>query len=157
MFSEISVFEVRRLSPQAHEALGLRILVMRRWPQGITKDLVDCWLPDAGPSLTLLRALRDKEISWSVFAAHYEMEQKQLQACKMVTYKQGKKFEEHFHHSPLRQLQILEQIYPQGRIMCWEKEGLPCHRHLLLALLHPESQEIPQCLLPTPSPKGEQS
>ena len=158
MFGEISVFDVRRLSPQAREALGLRVLVMRRWPQGISKDSVDCWLPDAGPSLALLKALRDKDITWETFAVHYWQEQQELHTCKMFTYKQRVRTEEHFAHGPLQQLRQLEQAYPLGKIMCWEGEGKPCHRHLLLAHLHPASeQETNQCLIPILSSSAEPS
>ncbi len=32
---------------------GARILVMRRWPRGISKDQIDEWRKDLGPSMEL--------------------------------------------------------------------------------------------------------
>lgn len=41
---------------------GIRLLVTRWWPRGVTKQSVDNWLPVLAPSATLLRAYRDDDL-----------------------------------------------------------------------------------------------
>jgi uncharacterized protein YeaO (DUF488 family) len=54
---------------------GLRVLVDRRWPPGLSKDLVriDLWLKEAGPSEALRRWCRDSG-RWESFAERYRAE-----------------------------------------------------------------------------------
>ena len=42
---------------------GIRLLVTRWWPRGVTKKSVDNWLPVLAPSTALLRAYLDDELS----------------------------------------------------------------------------------------------
>ena len=51
-----------------------RLLVMRRWPRGISKGAVDQWEPDLGPSNELFHAYRKGEVSWDQFADRYREE-----------------------------------------------------------------------------------
>lgn len=51
-----------------------RLLIMRRWPRGIAKGLVDQWEPDLGPSRGLLEAYRAGDLTWAEFDAAYREE-----------------------------------------------------------------------------------
>jgi uncharacterized protein YeaO (DUF488 family) len=54
------------------EALdGKRILVMRTWPRGISKDTVDVWMKDLGTDKELIKKWKDGKIPWSKFAIEY--------------------------------------------------------------------------------------
>src|SRR2546421_6411676 len=72
---QASVFDVACMHPAEQEALGCRVLVMRIWPRGVPWKHVDLWLPDAGPSLGLLRAYKRGEFGWDTFAVRYTHEQ----------------------------------------------------------------------------------
>ena len=50
---------------------GTRILVMRRWPRGISRDQIDEWRKDLGPSVELLRQWNDGEIDFAEFRERY--------------------------------------------------------------------------------------
>ncbi len=51
-----------------------RLLVMRRWPRGVTKGAVDQWERDLGPSAGLLAAYQGGEVDWEEFARRYRAE-----------------------------------------------------------------------------------
>jgi len=53
---------------------GYRLLVMRLWPRGVRKDVVDAWEKELGPSVELLQAYRAGEITWAEFARRYRSE-----------------------------------------------------------------------------------
>jgi uncharacterized protein YeaO (DUF488 family) len=52
---------------------GHRLLVMRLWPRGIRKELVDEW-DRAGPHPELLADYRSKHIDWPEFERRYVVE-----------------------------------------------------------------------------------
>jgi len=51
---------------------GKRILVMRFWPRGISKERVDVWMKDLGIPKKVIRKWKAGEISWEKFAKEYE-------------------------------------------------------------------------------------
>ena len=51
-----------------------RLLVMRRWPRGVAKGVVDQWERQLGPSDALLTAYREGGMSWDDFATAYREE-----------------------------------------------------------------------------------
>lgn len=53
---------------------GHRLLVMRKWPRGITKGSVDEWIRELGPSEMLLSLWRKGQLRWEEFAARYRGE-----------------------------------------------------------------------------------
>ena len=55
---------------------GLRVLVDRLWPRGLTKDqlAVDFWLKEAAPSPALRRWFGHEPARWRSFAAKYRRE-----------------------------------------------------------------------------------
>jgi uncharacterized protein YeaO (DUF488 family) len=47
---------------------GKRILVMRLWPRGISKDKIDVWMKELGTEKELIKKWKAGKIDWSHFA-----------------------------------------------------------------------------------------
>lgn len=136
---EARIYDVKKMPDQS--VYGLRVLTMRKWPQGFSRKHVDVWLPDAGPSVELLSAYRNNPLSWSwaQFAKNYEYEQKHQQTCRIVRYVNGERVsDEPVSRSPLNVLRELEEAFGTVTVMCWEdtkdQDVKMCHRHLLVAM-----------------------
>ena len=139
MIQEARIYDTRKLSVERQrEQYGLRVLTTRKWLQGISKRDVDIWLPDAGPSLQLLKAWRDSDIymTWARFAGYYEEEQRACKECRPVHYVDGAKVSPvgHVLYSPVRYLARLasEQVVT---VLCWEDTSKCCHRYSLVKLV----------------------
>jgi uncharacterized protein YeaO (DUF488 family) len=67
---------VKRVYDPAAPDDGLRVLVDRLWPRGLSKDRarVDLWLKAIAPSDALRHRVHDGKISWNAFAAAYGRE-----------------------------------------------------------------------------------
>jgi uncharacterized protein YeaO (DUF488 family) len=68
--------KVRRVYEAASDADGLRVLVDRLWPRGLTKEKarIDLWLKDIAPSDALRRRLHADPAQWDAFLADYHRE-----------------------------------------------------------------------------------
>jgi uncharacterized protein YeaO (DUF488 family) len=68
--------QVKRASERPLPADGMRVLVERRWPPGLSKERVaaDLWLRDAAPSDALVRACAKDPSRWSEFLDRYRTE-----------------------------------------------------------------------------------
>jgi uncharacterized protein YeaO (DUF488 family) len=110
---------------------GLRILATRIRGRGLPSSRYDVWMASLGPSEKLLRAVRDKKITWTEFSRRYREElfeggtiDKRNQTIK----NHGQKFT----------LRLLQTLAKKGDITlmchCAENEK-QCHRHLLRKLL----------------------
>jgi uncharacterized protein YeaO (DUF488 family) len=90
---------------------GKRILVMKLWPRGISKDKVDLWMKDLGTDRELIRKWKDGKISWDRFAAEYR---KSLRGKEDL-------------------LTNLAEESKAGTItlLCTDKDASRCHRSLL--------------------------
>jgi hypothetical protein len=129
-----------------------RILVMRTWPRGIARKEIDIWVPDAGPSLDLLRSYRDEQIDWEQFAAAYIAEQQALTRVNYTLYgaytigwKEGVVAQPQRlwrPESPIEYLRFLKGLVAaEGKaitLCCWERQG-NCHRHILQQLVEGEN------------------
>ncbi len=62
---------------------GRRVLVMRFWPRGISKDKVDAWEKDLGTSPELIKAWKGGKIAWPEFSRRYRREMRG-QLCKIA-------------------------------------------------------------------------
>ena len=67
---------VKRVYDAPAKTDGLRVLVDRLWPRGLTKDKagVDLWLKDAAPSTELRKAYHADELSFAEFTKRYRKE-----------------------------------------------------------------------------------
>jgi len=94
---------------------GKRILVMRMWPRGVSKDSIDQWEKNLGTEKELIKKWKEKSISWKEFKESY------LKSLK------GKE----------DLLQELAQEAKKGTItlLCSCKDAEHCHRTLLKSAL----------------------
>ncbi len=100
---------------KAEPSDGKRILVMRIWPRGISKDKVDVWMKELGTDRELIRKWKDGKLSWDRFATAYKKSLK------------GKE-------------DLLRELAGQSKagtitLLCTDKDASRCHRSLLKAAI----------------------
>jgi uncharacterized protein YeaO (DUF488 family) len=86
-----SNLRLKRVYDPAEAADGLRVLVDRLWPRGISKDKarIDLWLKDISPSNALRLRFHGNPEKWKEFVAFYGRELKAESAqIAMDTLKQ---------------------------------------------------------------------
>ncbi len=131
---QASVLDVRAMTPEELAALGFRVLVMRKWPQGISWSRINLWLPDAGPSRQLLEAYQAGGIDWEEFAQRYRIEQRQdWNHAGYFKVGPGDEGRRQSGMSPLQHLYDLRRQHGLVTVLCHEREG-NCHRHVLVQL-----------------------
>jgi uncharacterized protein YeaO (DUF488 family) len=76
-------FRIKRIYEPAAADDGLRVLVDRLWPRGVSKQKahIDLWLKEIAPSETLRHRFHDHAESWAEFAAAYRRELEQEPAA----------------------------------------------------------------------------
>ncbi|WP_342362233.1 DUF488 domain-containing protein [Terrarubrum flagellatum] len=67
-------FRTKRIYEPADREDGLRVLVDRLWPRGISKDKVDLWLKDVSPSDALRKEVHGDPDGWDRFVMAYAAE-----------------------------------------------------------------------------------
>lgn len=133
MIGEASVYAVKGMTSEAQHSLGLRVLIMRRWPRGIARQTVNVWLPDAGPSVELLDAYNGGLVQWDEFETRYHREQEALSSCRVVRYEgEGIVGDAREQLSPMQMLRELERQHGTVTVMCREQAGEHCHRHIVV-------------------------
>ena len=90
---------------------GLRVLVMRTWPRGISKEKIDIWYRDVGTETELIHLYKAGKVNWSEYSRRY------------VASLKGKE-------TILRELAAKSK---KGTItlLCTDKDPNRCHRTLL--------------------------
>lgn len=152
MFLEASVYAIRRVpAEERKDRYGLLVLVMRQWPRGIKRSLIDVWIKDAGPSMETLTALRQGLLSIEEFERHYEAELREQQHCTVKSYVKCSDesdervvIEQTYASPPMEHLQHLERLHGKVTILCWELEP-PCHRYFLLQWLGGQTGDGHMC------------
>jgi uncharacterized protein YeaO (DUF488 family) len=95
------------------KADGERILVMRLWPRGMSKERlkIDAWLKELGTEKDLIKKWKSAKITWNEYAAAYRKSLK------------GKE----------KQLQELADKSAKGNVtlLCIERDPTKCHRSIL--------------------------
>ena len=68
--------KIKRVYEQADKNDGVRILVDRLWPRGLTKEkaAVDLWLKEIAPSTELRKWFGHDPAKWTSFRRRYETE-----------------------------------------------------------------------------------
>jgi uncharacterized protein YeaO (DUF488 family) len=68
--------KIKRVYEQPHKDDGVRILVDRLWPRGLTKEKagVDLWLKEIAPSTELRKWFGHDPDKWKSFHGRYETE-----------------------------------------------------------------------------------
>ena len=98
---------IKRVYDKPSRKDGLRVLVDRLWPRGLTKDraAVDLWLKDLAPSTELRKWFEHDPAKWDCFQVRYQKEldrhKEELKLLKTKSKKQtvtlvyGARDEEH--------------------------------------------------------------
>src|SRR3954471_16283807 len=74
-----SMIQLKRVYEKPSRKDGLRVLVDRLWPRGLTKEraAVDLWLKDVAPSTELRQWFGHDPAKWKEFQARYRKELKE--------------------------------------------------------------------------------
>lgn len=118
-------------SPIEVERDGLRILATRFRGRGMRRDRYDVWMPNLGPSETLLRDMQSGRIAWSAFIRGYKEElfmDGAVDARSATIKNHGQKFT----------LRLLQALAERGTVtlMCHcAEDQLECHRHTLARIV----------------------
>jgi uncharacterized protein YeaO (DUF488 family) len=97
---------------------GVRVLITRYYPRGVKKDRFDLWVKPLSPSRELLTSYRAGNKSWDQFSESFISE---LRASAESI-------------EALRALSTKSQLQ-EITLLCYEKESLPCHRHIVRDIL----------------------
>lgn len=97
---------------------GFRLLVMRLWPRGIRKGLVDTWDRGLAPSRGLLTDLRSGAIDWDSYVHRFTAEMSE-RADSIEAL------------ASLRERAIHELV----TLLCSCRDETHCHRSLLAAMV----------------------
>lgn len=86
-------FRIKRVYDPVSAADGLRVLVDRLWPRGVSKEkaTIDLWLKDITPSTRLRQWFHDEPSEWETFSHRYrlELEQQPLAVQQLLDAIQG--------------------------------------------------------------------
>jgi uncharacterized protein YeaO (DUF488 family) len=71
-----ATYRIKRVYEPAGEDDGLRVLVDRLWPRGLTKEKakIDLWLKDIAPSNALRHLVHSDPTQWDAFVLDYAHE-----------------------------------------------------------------------------------
>ena len=85
--------KVKRVYEKPNREDGVRILVDRLWPQGLTKEkaAVDLWLKNIAPSTALRKWFDHDPNKWKEFMRRYRLELKQNKEQILVLKEQAKR------------------------------------------------------------------
>jgi uncharacterized protein YeaO (DUF488 family) len=77
---------VKRVYEKAAREDGIRVLVDRLWPRGLTKEAaaVDLWLRELAPSNELRTWYHENREAWTLFRRRYSRELRMPEAAKAV-------------------------------------------------------------------------
>jgi len=72
------MIQLKRVYEKPSSKDGLRVLIDRLWPRGMTKEraAVDLWLKDVAPSTELRKWFGHDPAKWKEFQARYRKELK---------------------------------------------------------------------------------
>jgi uncharacterized protein YeaO (DUF488 family) len=118
MIKTKSVFE-----PRSHDD-GVRLLITRFHPRGITNEYYDAWIRQLAPSAKLLMRYKNGKLEWNEFVRVFMRE--------MLTHSASRQMLRFLKASASRMTVTL---------LCYEKDG-NCHRHVVKDLI--ESDSIPR-------------
>jgi uncharacterized protein YeaO (DUF488 family) len=97
---------------------GLRILITRFYPRGIKKGNFDYWMQELSPSTELLTSYKTGICDWNTFKHSF--------LNQMAN-----------NIDSLEALYVLHEqsVHTDMTLLCYEKNGTPCHRHLIRDLV----------------------
>lgn len=85
--------KVKRVYEKPEKDDGIRILVDRLWPRGMTKEkaAVDLWLKNIAPSTALRKWFNHEPNKWEEFRVRYHLELKDNKESALVLKEQMKR------------------------------------------------------------------
>lgn len=85
--------KIKRVYENPDKEDGIRILVDRLWPRGLTKEkaAVDLWLKEVAPSTELRKWFDHDPAKWKGFKKRYQQELKMNHEQVLLLKKQAKK------------------------------------------------------------------
>ncbi len=95
---------------------GARVLVMRLWPRGISKDKVDHWFRALGTDPDLIKSWKGGKLSWPEFRRRYLASLQKAEA-----------------QAELKKLRVLAREGPVT-LLCSCQDETRCHRGILKEL-----------------------
>jgi uncharacterized protein YeaO (DUF488 family) len=63
--------KTKNIYDPVESADGYRVLVMRFWPRGVSKNKIDAWEKELGTPPDLIKKFKSGSISWSEFSKNY--------------------------------------------------------------------------------------
>jgi len=97
---------------------GLRVLITRWYPRGVKRERYDIWVRELAPSAELLKRYKNTLIDWDDFKMSLLSELRDnLDSVEAIQALQAR--------SNMQDITLL----------CYEKDGCPCHRHMVKDLV----------------------
>lgn len=113
-----NMIKTKSIYKPVEEEDGLRILITRFYPRGVKREKYDIWVRELAPSAELLKRYKNKEIDWDNFKTTLLNELR----------------------DNLESVEVIQTLHSQSQfgdvtLLCYEKDGCPCHRHLVRDLM----------------------
>jgi len=105
----------KRVYDKPEPSDGKRVLVMRLWPRGVSKEKVDVWMKELGTDRELIRKWKGGKISWAKFTEEYKKSLKGKESLLRSLAEESKK--------------------GTVTLLCTESDPARCHRSLLKAAI----------------------
>jgi uncharacterized protein YeaO (DUF488 family) len=98
----------------AEKSDGYRVLITRFYPRGVRRNHFDEWVPTLSPNRELLFDYKEGKIDWNTFQRFFVAQMK----------------------DDVASVDAVLALNHWGRshditLLCYEKSGIPCHRHLV--------------------------
>ena len=108
---------------------GTRILITRYYPRGVRKDHFDEWVRELSPSAELLKGYKEGIINQEQFTVQFFSQINSNVAS-------------------LEALQSISEMAKKSNItlLCYERDGEFCHRHLVNDMVLHEMGKMPEIL-----------
>lgn len=120
----------------------MTVLVMRKWPRGTKREWIDFWIPQAGPSLLLLKNYQSDGTHWDRFAAYYQIEQYMQEGCTMIAHFPAcgeiAQAKAESPHNPVALIRRIAEGKGPLTLLCHEdgeEDTVLCHRRLLAVMV----------------------
>lgn len=112
------MIKTKSIYKPVEEEDGLRILITRFYPRGVKREKYDIWVRELAPSAELLKRYKNTQIDWDDFKTTLLNELR----------------------DNLESVEVIQTLHSQSQfgdvtLLCYEKDGCPCHRHLVRDLM----------------------
>ena len=110
--------KTKQIYEKASQDDGVRFLITRYYPRGVRKDQFDEWLRALSPSPKLLFDYKEKKITWETFKDRFVIElASNIESVDLIN----------ILHDEMKSDVIT--------LLCYEKNGVACHRHIVAELI----------------------